>query len=260
MVLKLYDRRFALLIRKQASIQRWNKNYEQAYHVYVQSGEADDFISYLNRDDDDDDDDSGSGGNDDTDDKDDWTDAQNETYLYDKACDLYHSETLAYHTLRDLQGVDIPQLLGTVLLRTHVVSGDRGFQKFFDVPGILLEDCDGFKLEDLANNAGPECWQGICNKAVSIVNSVSSRGVLNRDVRPGNFIVRKTSSTTGTIYRPVMIDFALTRLRAPAESDAEWIEAKRSQDEEGAIGFVMQHRLRKIAKGFYTYKPSYHYG
>lgn len=243
-VLKLYDRRFGPLMRKNANIHPWNQEREQMYRHYVQSGLADEFISYLNNDDEDDD-------------EGDWTDAQDETFLYDKCCDLYDAETLAYHALGDLQGIGIPELLATVSLQPYLAA-DPKLQKFFDIRGLLVEDCDGFTLDKLADNAPPGCWQSICDDAVSIVNSVSDHGILNKDVKPENFVVRKTTSNAGTQYKPVMIDFAHSRLRKSDEANADWIEEKRSQDEEGAVGFVMQHKLRKRGD-YYKYKPSYRY-
>ena len=56
-------------------------------------------------------------------------------------------------------------------------------------------------------------------------------------------------------YEVFMIDFALSRLRESGETDYEWRRAKWSQDEEGAIGYVMKNRL----KGGIKYKPSHRY-
>lgn len=90
------------------------------------------------------------------------------------------------------------------------------------------------------------------------MNSIGDHDILNKDAKPENFVVRKISSNGSTTYRPVMIDFALCELRTPDESHASWRERERSQDEKGAVGFVMQHKLRKRG-GHYKYKPSYRY-
>ena len=55
----------------------------------------------------------------------------------------------------------------------------------------------------------------------------------------------------------MMIDFAFSQVRQLDESNTDWRERKRSQDEEGAVGFVMQHKLQEW--GHYTYKASYRY-
>jgi len=242
-VLKLYDRRFGPLMRKNSKMPPWNLEREQLYRQFVESGGADRFILYLN-------DDNGE-------DDDDWTDAQEETFLYDKCCDLYDAETMVYNTLWSLQGTSIPELLGTVSLQTYNTDNPEA-QKYFETRGVLLEDCDGFSLDKLADNAPTGCWQSICDDAVSIVNSISDYNILNKDVKPENFMVRKISFNGSTKYKLVMIDFALCRARMLDESDASWRQEKRSQDEEGAVGFVMQQKLRKRG-GYYKYKPSYRY-
>lgn len=167
------------------------------------------------------------------------------------------AQTMVYNTLCSLQGTSIPELLGTVSLQTSIAD-DPEAQKYFEIRGVLLEDCDGFSLDKLADNAPTGYWQSICDDAVSIVNSISDHNILNKDVKPENFVVRKVSSGGSATYRPVMIDFALCRARMLEESDASWRQEKRSQDEEGAVGFVMQQKLRKRG-GYYKYKPSYRY-
>ena len=243
MILKLYDRRFGPLMRKNSKIPPWNLTRERLYRQFVESGAADRFISYLNNDEEDD----GEG----------WTVAQEETFLYDKCSNLYDSETMVYNTLYSLQGTSIPVLFGTVLLQTYITD-DQEAQKYFEIRGVLLEDCGGFSLDTLADNAPAGCWQSICDDAVSIVNSISDRGILNKDVKPENFVVQKVSSNGSTKYRPVMIDFALCRARTLDESHESWRQEKRSQDEEGAVGYVMQQKLRKRG-GYYKYEPSYRY-
>lgn len=47
-------------------------------------------------------------------------------------------------------------------------------------------------------------------------------------------------------YRVFMIDLAQCTLRREDESDMDWGRAKWTQDEEGAVGFVMKRRLGKL--------------
>lgn len=136
-VLKLYDRRFGPLIRKNSKIPPWNLERERLYRQFVESGEADKFILYLNSDEE---------GNVD------WTDAKEEACLYDDCCDLYDAESMAYRTLCSVQGTSIPKLLGTVSLQTYITN-DPEAQKYFEISGVLLEDCDRFSLDKLADNA-----------------------------------------------------------------------------------------------------------
>jgi hypothetical protein len=127
-------------------------------------------------------------------------------------------------------------------------------QYFFKVPGILLEYIDGFMLSNIGENAPRVSWQRICDEAIRVVNIVCDHNVLNKDVRLENMMVRqKKGSKKG--YEVFMIDFALSRLRGGDETNDEWRRAKWSQDEEGAIGYVMQSRLG----GGFRYKPSDRY-
>jgi hypothetical protein len=84
---------------------------------------------------------------------------------------------------------------------------------------VLLKDCDGFSLDKLADNALIRCWQSIYDDAVFIVNSISDYNILNKDIKPENFIVRKISFNGNTKYKLVIIDFTLCRARMFNESD-----------------------------------------
>jgi hypothetical protein len=251
-VLKLYDRRFGPSLRKNAGIDSWDAQREEEYVDFVLSGAASKFFEFLNSDSDHESDSCES----DTDIS--ITPGRDETFLYDKCCDLFNAEIQAYRVLERLQGQGIPKLFAMVSLRTRSTAKAE-HQKYFDICGILLERINGFRLSELTENA-PKChWQSICDAAVSIVNAVSDCGILNKDVRPDNFMVRKIPANTGTVYKPIMLDFALSRMRGSEESSAEWQEAKRSEDEEGGIGAVMQNKLSKKGSG-YIYQPSFRYG
>lgn len=71
---------------------------------------------------------------------------------------------------------------------------------------------------------------------------VGDHGVLNRDVRPDNFIVQRDRSGCYWVF---MIDFGLARLRGWNETDRDWAKAKLNKDEEGAVGLVMKKRLAR---------------
>src|ERR1700735_5192725 len=131
------------------------------------------------------------------------TDTKGETYLYERCNDLYKAETLAYRALNGLQGQSVPNLFATVSLRIRSTTNPE-YQKLFDIPGILLEHIDGFCLTHLAAKV-PKCyWQSICDGAVSVVNAASDCGILNLDIRPDNFVVRKIPGRTGTVYKPIL--------------------------------------------------------
>lgn len=71
---------------------------------------------------------------------------------------------------------------------------------------------------------------------------VGDHGVLDRDVRPDNFMIEHDRDGR---YSAFMIDFGLARLRGRNESDRDWAKAKIEQDEEGAVGLVMKKRLAR---------------
>ena len=205
----------------------------------MESGDAAKFISKLD---------------DDDDDSDNWNTAQDEAFLFDYCRDLYKSETAVYDALKDRQGKCIHRLLQKVLLDPNVsVPASNPLASYFEVPGVLLERIEGFSLEHIHLHVPMEFWQDICDKAIKIVNCISHRGILNEDVKTRNVIVRKK----GRGYDVVMIDFAQCRFRERDESEKEWKLAKQQQDEEGAIGYVMQGRLKKGAE--IKYKPTREY-
>ncbi|KAF9477545.1 hypothetical protein BDN70DRAFT_881030 [Pholiota conissans] len=50
-------------------------------------------------------------------------------------------------------------------------------------------------------------------------------------------------------FSVVMIDFGIARVQGEDETDEEFRRARRAQDEEGAIGYVLERWLMKHAKG-----------
>ncbi|TGO45749.1 hypothetical protein BCON_0368g00010 [Botryotinia convoluta] len=59
-----------------------------------------------------------------------------------------------------------------------------------------------------------------------------------------------TRQPTQGKYRVIMLDFAQCTFREPEETDKQWGRKKWNQDEEGAIGLVMRHRLKKLDYNF----------
>lgn len=147
------------------------------------------------------------------------SDGEREAFI-EKMCQLYYgSGVRAYRHLHDIQGVQIPKLYGTVTLK--------------DVDGILIEYIPSFRLQEIKERLLKETWDAIGNEAVALVNLI----------------------TTTDPPRVVMIDFGLTRLRREDEGDEEWRRAKKTQDEEGAVGYVFE----KYSRGKFKYKPSHRY-
>lgn len=232
-VLKIYDRRFAAQLRADNKIEPWTPAHEMVLGTFVQSGEAQKFLDSLRNNDDFEEPEDG------------WNVAENETYLLDQCLNLYNMETSVYKKLQDQQGKSIPQLRGqySLILDTHThTTESETSDDLSSVKGILLEHIPGFTLSDLATDAPQEAWQSILDRTIQIVHILSDSGILNQDVRTSNVLVTRGANE----YRVVMIDFALCRFRDEYGSEDEWGRAKWSQDEEGAIGMVVQSRMAKL--------------
>jgi len=105
----------------------------------------------------------------------------------------------------------------------------------------------------------------VCDDAVVLIHQISDHGILNTDVRLDNILVRLLTSpgSMPKIEDPnpcVLIDLALCRLRREDENEDAWIAEKWSQDEEGAVGRVLEGLLKRLGhEGVWKYKPSLRY-
>ena len=239
-ILKLYDRRFAAQLRKDQTNDPWTTDRESAYIDFVRSGRAQDFLDKLRNDDDFEEPEEG------------WDIAENETYLHDLCIDMFKTETTAYTKLRSYQGTRIPRLFAPATLRIKPLHLENGVDstppdsELFQVHGILLELIPGFTLAQLDEDKAPRTsWQAIVDQAIQTVHILSDHNILNGDIRTSNILITPDADAQGG-YRVIMIDFAQCRFRGEDESDLKWGRAKWSQDEEGAIGFVMKARLKKF--------------
>ena len=235
--LKLFDRRFATQHRRDNGINPWTPEDEKVYVDALAAGTLSQFLDDLHH-----------VANYQEDTEDDWDDAQIEAFLADEQLRLYKTETRVYDILQEYQGSLIPKLHAAVTLELSPPAADasgkheggQGDMGLLHVKGILLQYIEGFDLGKLPGNAPKDKWQDIVDQAVAIVRDVGSHHILNRDIRPENFMVTQTGDGA---YRVFMIDFALCRFKGENESDSEWARAKYTKDEEGAIGLVMQKRL-----------------
>ncbi|KAJ6149607.1 hypothetical protein N7471_000806 [Penicillium samsonianum] len=241
MVLKLFDRRFATQLREREEISPWTSDIEQNYHQFILDGDAAKLVAELTADRD------LPARNVDT-----WNSSQEETYLHDFMQALYETETQAYNTLADMQGNDIPRLFSCVTVPTSTTAQNTLLSEYSDIPGILLQYIEGFPLTDIATCAPRDSWQSICEDAIRIVNLVGDRGILNEDVKTRSFIVQSRPENQFHVF---MIDFALCNFREEYQDETEWEEWKARQDEEGAVGFVMQKKLQ----GGFVYHRSARY-
>ncbi|KAE8376657.1 hypothetical protein BDV26DRAFT_293891 [Aspergillus bertholletiae] len=238
MVLKLFDRRFAVQLREDHKINPWSWDIEQQYHNFILSGGAAEFITKLNSD-------IAMAEKE----GDEWNDPQNEAYLYDQMQDLYTTEVEAYHTLKGLQEKNIPQLFACFTVPCSSSSQELSVHKYIDTPGVPLQYIDGFPLTNIAVHAPRETWQSTCDNAIHIIHLIDDRGILNEDVKTRSFIMRENPKG---IFHVFMMDFALCHFRREYQDEVDWWGWKALQDEEGAVGYIMQ----KYLQGGFVYHRS----
>ncbi|KAL2172768.1 hypothetical protein VTG60DRAFT_2587 [Thermothelomyces hinnuleus] len=259
--LKLYDWRYATQLRDDKEMGPWAQVCAAAYARLVMDGreKLGKFLRRLEEDE--------SHFRVETEDG--WDAGQNEAFLAYQSRAMYRSETSVYGRLEEkCRGEPLaPRLVAAVELDMAPPELEDHCREHFQVKGILLEYiANGFTLSDLSFRAPPESWQVVVDQAVKIARALGDYGVLNRDVRPNNFMVRPRRESHGGDadggpsgeYRVFMIDFGQSRLRRDDESDLDWGRAKWRQDEEGAVGLVMQNRLRMLGKEI-MYTPSQRY-
>lgn len=231
--LKLYDRRLCPQIRKSELMPPWNNERENGYFNFVSSASGAAFVDSIEL---------NKNSVDPT------TAAQEEAFLYHECNIHYRTEVMVYRKLKQLQNLGlVPKLLATVSYTTQ--STIPTLEKYFTVPGILLEYIDGYTLAGLKSTDVPvKFWPGITDAAIRTVIEVGRHGILNRDVKLQNFIVRRD-------LRVVQLDYAFCEFKESFESEQKWIDAKESQDEVGAVGVMMRKKIRENG-GTYLYNPS----
>ncbi|KAF5634184.1 hypothetical protein F52700_5904 [Fusarium sp. NRRL 52700] len=243
--LKMFDRRFAEQIRQDNGIDTWSLDIEQEFLTALTSGKAEEFLRKLQ-----------NVPNFQRDTEDDWDAAENEVYLAAELRKCFTSEIATYARLKEYQGKIIPRFLASVIL--DVPSSNVALtiqqQELYKQQGILLQYLPGFSLSTMVDNAPQASWQAIVDQAIRIVHVLGDHGILNADVRPDNFMVVPKDDT----YQVFMIDFGQCRFRRENESDSEWGRAKWRQDEEGAVGYVMKSRLKKVEFEL-NFEPSWRY-
>ena len=234
MVLKLYDRRCCPKLRDEVPYD-WNEVAEDEYKAFVESGEANKFRQenvHPPR--------PGHPG---------WLIAQYEKWLHDRCNELYTSEVGAYELHRHMQGINIPKLFATVTLQ-YGSSSNSEYHHYFEVPGILMEYIQGINLMDICDRLDSSVWVDIVESATSLVGRMSQLNFLNYDVHPSHVIIRKVSEHKEPHYEPVMIDFAISRIRGKDELDEDWYEEKLAWDEENIIGQIMSNIFRVKGHGW----------
>jgi hypothetical protein len=239
-VLKLYDRRFSLQLRGDEDSAPWTPELESIYQEFAETGCASGFFDFCpakNRED--------EYWRDDHSGKSKWTVPHQEAYLQFLCHHTYLDEKEAYSHLRDMQGKFVPHVFAHPWLQ----SSDSP-NKYLDCPGILMDYIQGYPLTDIAERAPKEDWQYICDEAIQIIQLVSVRGILNRDISVRNCIVHQEPGMKKP--KVFMIDFGLCYFRNRFKTAREFRELQAHKGEEGEIGYVMQSEL----KGGFKYTRS----
>lgn len=239
--LKLYDRRFATQLREDEVDYPWDQQVEEEFRKFVLDGHASVFFDHCAKQDAKDRIalDNYALGDRWTDvEGENWSRAQTEAYLQYLCRKFYETELKVYNRLQDIQGQCIPYLEGRVMLKSSQMSPQ--LDTYLGCPGLLLEYIEGVSLKELAQ-APPEqghVLREVGKEAIRIVNYISAYDIRNEDVQLRSFIVRENPVTKQ--LKPFMIDFGDCVLRSPGQSDYSWESWKAEEDEEGAIGVMLQ--------------------
>ncbi|KAI8992801.1 hypothetical protein BD414DRAFT_482257 [Trametes punicea] len=206
------------------------------------------------------------------------SDGEFEAYIQHQSQKMFNAERTTYERLRDLQGKIIPELYGLVEYEITIPNA-RGDESVVThtVSGLLLEYISSLSLRQLVATwkardprLPNEVLVTLCEDAVRVVDRISDFDVLNEDVRVDNLLIREPfidnasylqDEKVALVENPVvLIDLGHCRLRREDESEGEWVQAKWSQDETGAVGFVVLGLIREfIGEGVWTYERSLRY-
>ncbi|KAF9768006.1 hypothetical protein IL306_014752 [Fusarium sp. DS 682] len=249
-ILKLYDRRTGTQFRRSyAEIVPYDDHAKAAFHSFLQRGAMGPFIKELDeeqlktdqipR--------TASELRDEPDGA-----AKFEAALWRHADKHFKTETEAYMSMHDLQGVFIPRLYAVVRFTADNESLRDGY---LAIHGILLEPIAGCSLSDLPDTPSAptteQDWTSIIQRAVNSAHEINKRGIILSDSAPRNVVVDQTSR------QPFLIDFAQCLFRDTMfvsseeggedwDADAEYCEIAREHDNPRAIGRPMQGRLQKL--------------
>lgn len=185
--------------------------------------------------------------------------AKYEAALWQDCVEHFECETEAYCRLADLQGTVVPHIHAHVSLSATKLATiiPQEVAPYFEVRGILLEQIDGYCLEDLTGGPPPKnlrIWQHIIQLAVDAAYEINKRGVIMEDCAPRNVVVDKQSQT------PRIVDLAQCMFRDEMVStwcqlgwdeeedwdpDAEYWEEASTTSNPAAIGAVMANRIQR---------------
>ncbi|QRV97306.1 hypothetical protein RhiJN_25325 [Ceratobasidium sp. AG-Ba] len=222
-ILKVFDRRFAQELRAHYKGKPVTFDSEQAYQNYLAAGPADDIPKLAEeikavvgpkfR----------------------YKDAPQhlfEHFITLTMSPYFEDECAAYQQLVSLQGHDIPIFYGTTRFIHGLIIPDLNPP----VEGVLLEVIPGIGLDKI--DPSVVNLDAAISNAMRIVRDYTKLGLLNMDVRLGNFIIKPDRKL-------VLIDFAQSRLREEDETDEEWWEDKKGQDELGRLCFQAEIKYQR---------------
>ncbi len=150
--------------------------------------------------------------------------------------ELFQNEATVYEHLRPLQGSVIPRCYALVHVQnTTLVPGFLG-----EVPGLLLEYVEGHTMDEpeVGINISQDDAHQAGSQAFGIMHRLREHNVIHFDLRFANFIVSITRP-----LRVAVIDFTLSRIRDEDETDEEWHEEVRLEDELHGMRLIL-HRNR----------------
>jgi len=261
-VLKVFDRRFSTQLREQHEIGHYTYRLDTDYHVFSFSQAHHDKYSELttNRweiptiDDD--------ATKEELDDE--VPPAMIDETWVQYFCDrMRATEKEFYRRLEDIQGRGIPRYIADVELPLFNASANtypHGSSSLLlhNVRGILIEYIKGFSLGDMDEEPCPaprSSWQHIGEDATRVVGIIRNREILNNDSNVRNSVVRL--DPIDNKYHAYIIDFGHCDFKPPTMSIQAWRKQQAHQDEEGAIGCVLQRNLdKKWGPGGYIYQES----
>ena len=193
-----------------------------------------------------------------------WTPGHREAYLEKKTERLFQTEVNIYRQLREVQGKKVPLVYGIVRFPQTGMGPDVDGA---EVRGLLMEYISpSFTLREIPEIIPDRAlWQDAGKTAVKLVQDIGDLGVINQDVRLDNVLLVHIKdgfqdddveeemvfeeARTLKFFKAVMIDFGLSRLQMEDETDDDFRRARHQQDEEGAVGFVLEKHLMKAVSG-----------
>jgi hypothetical protein len=259
-VLKLYDKHFMTSSREDDNMPEWSSKVEQEFRKFTFSGEYPTHYTKLKR--------CWEICDSYDEDEDEWDEVYKETKEHLLCSTMYEHELECYRRCKELQWRDVPGLLGTVELYDtyhskhcpHPGDSRPGPPYPGIVTGLLLQYIpNAFSLRDLCEADPPlpapkEAFQYIVEEAIRIINLIMSKDILNTDVQTRNTLVRWDPILHR--WKVMIIDFGHCYFRDEDETERDWRESQANQDEEGAIGYVMQTSLEKNRGGGFKYEKT----